>query len=369
MDRDNSYKDLMNHAIFRLFSKAARLVRRKPSLGWFALRTLFRQKKAARVRKEWEGKGIHVPAFMIVSVTGHCNLHCKGCYARAQHRQAENEMSIERLTEVVREAGKLGISILLLAGGEPLMKAGLLDLTAQFPELIFPIFTNGLMIDQNVISSLKKQPHVIPVISLEGKEQQTDQRRGKGVFACLEPVLKEMKKEGVFYGTSLTVTSWNFHEVTDDRFIDGLMELGCRLFFFVEYVPVSEGTEDLVLAKEQRARLRQFSQAAGNQHDALFIAFPGDEEKYGGCLAAGRGFIHVNAQGGVEPCPFAPYSDVSLQQYSLTEALQSNFLDSIRQNHSKLSETGSGCALWENRQWLQSLLDTNEMKDGEKARV
>ena len=94
---------------------------------------------------------------------------------------------------------------------------------------------------------------------------------------------------------------------------------------------------------------------------ALFIAVPGDEEEIGGCLSAGRGFIHISAEGDVEPCPFAPYSDANLRDLSLKDALQSEFLRNIRQNHAQLSETEGGCALWIEREWVRSLLPDETM--------
>jgi MoaA/NifB/PqqE/SkfB family radical SAM enzyme len=84
----------------------------------------------------------------------------------------------------------------------------------------------------------------------------------------------------------------------------------------------------------------------------LFVALPGDEEQYGGCLAGGRGFIHINPQGRVEACPFAPFSDTDLSAMSLKEALSSNLMRVIRQNADRMQESKGGCTLWENRDWI-----------------
>ena len=89
---------------------------------------------------------------------------------------------------------------------------------------------------------------------------------------------------------------------------------------------------------------------------AAFIAVPWDEEEQGGCLASGRGFVHINAAGDLEPCPFAPYSDVSLKQMALKEALRSPFLAVMRENHDLFAETSTGCALWNNRERVRALL-------------
>ena len=123
------------------------------------------------------------------------------------------------------------------------------------------------------------------------------------------------------------------------------------------------GTEALTLTVEQRALEAARLEAFRQQFQGLFVALPGDEDMYGGCLAAGRGFIHVNPEGRLEPCPFAPYSDTSLRDMSLREALGSQLLRTIRENEQYLGETHGGCALWENRAWVNSLLAETPMAE------
>ena len=144
--------------------------------------------------------------------------------------------------------------------------------------------------------------------------------------------------------------------ITDRQFIQDLYDLGCKLSFFVEYTPISEGTEHWLLTEKQREDLIIKRDSFRSDYRALFIAIPGDEEEIGGCLSAGRGFIHISADGDVEPCPFAPYSDTNVRDSSLRDALQSEFLKAIRQNHDQLHETEGGCALWVKRVWVRSLL-------------
>ena len=220
------------------------------------------------------------------------------------------------------------------------------------------MFTNGLLLDQEKAAWLRRQRNVIPVLSLEGHAAETDQRRGRGVYDQLLAKMALLRRHGVFFGTSITLTRRNFATVTGEEFVGELLKAGARLFFFVEYVPVQEGTEDLVLTEEQRAKAQVLLAAYQSRLPGLFIALPGDEEKYGGCLAAGRGFIHLSPEGRLEPCPFAPFSDVSLQEMSLREALDSELLRAIRENGHQLTETRGGCALWAKRDWVQSLLSS-----------
>ena len=144
--------------------------------------------------------------------------------------------------------------------------------------------------------------------------------------------------------------------VTDEGFVRGMIDTGCRVFAFVEYVPVQGGTEGLVLTGEQRSSLIGCLRTFPERFPALFLGFPGDEEVFGGCLSSGRGFVHVSATGDLEPCPAAPFSDANLTRTPLREALQSRFLGEIRRHHDRLTETGGGCAFWTNREWVLSIL-------------
>ncbi len=328
----------------------------RPSLALFLARTAVWQKRAARRRLAWDRRGVHVPAFMIVSVTSRCNLSCAGCYSRAQPRSADGDMTGDRLRGLLAEARDLGVSIVLLAGGEPLVRKDLLDITREFPDIIFPMFTNGLLIDESVARKLGAQKNVVPVLSREGHEVDTDGRRGSGVHLRLQETIRRLKNRSVLLGTSLTVTGRNYGTVTDEGFIRELLTAGVGLIFFVEYVPVKEGTENWVLTDVQRTGLSRSVEAFRARLPGLFIAFPGDEEESGGCLGAGRGFVHVSADGNLEPCPFAPYSDANLGEMTLKEALRSRFLRAIRDNHEDLRETRGGCALWQKREWVKSLL-------------
>lgn len=324
-------------------------------LGFF-LKAFLQQKRMAKRRRQWEEQGTHVPPFMIASITNRCNLRCKGCYNQALHSTTGNEMSSDKLMQVIGEASDLGISIILLAGGEPLARPEITELASQNPDVIFPLFTNGMLIDSEKIDSFSRNKNLIPIISMEGHGAETDLRRGEGVYRHLTGVFKSLKEAGIFFGTSITVTRENYSLVTGDAFITELVSTGCSLFFFIEYIPVSEGTENLVLDDNMHKNLLHLSESLRKKYSALFIVFPGDEEMFGGCLSAGRGFVHLNPEGRLEPCPFAPYSDTGVKDVSLKDALQSDFLRKIRDNHEMLTETAGGCALWDKRDWVKSLL-------------
>ena len=360
MKENEAYIKPLNTAIRSYLKDAVRITLKDPSQARFFLRMLRSQREAAQTRQQWGIEGLHVPPFLIVSVTNRCNLQCKGCYAQAhaQNRPLGAELSEDKLRSVIAEARELGISAILLAGGEPFVRRELIIITRDFPEIIFPVVTNGTLLDDTLIQKLKGQRNVWPVLSIEGLERDTNGRRGNGIYQRVQTAMKKLKDNGIFFGCSLTITRSNVSTITDERFMQDLIKAGGKIFFFVEYVSVNEGTEDWVLTNEQRADLLSATNAFRATLPGLFIAFPGDEDQFGGCLAAGRGFVHISPEGNLEPCPFSPYSDANLRDVSLKEGLQSHFLQTIRQNHSQLNETAGGCALWTEREWVHSLLPT-----------
>jgi MoaA/NifB/PqqE/SkfB family radical SAM enzyme len=364
-EADLDFNKVLNGALSVLFKDAVKVALTSPLQSVFFLKTLRWQKKAEKTRTRWESQGLHVPPVLVISVTSKCNLHCEGCYHQALRSSTETEMSDERIERLIEEAKELGISFIVLAGGEPLMRPNILDLSKKTPEIMFMMFTNGLLITNSVLEQIAKNRNVVPLLSLEGYQIDTDGRRGSGVYNLLWKTIPKLKAKGIFWGTSLTMTRTNFEEVTDEKFVKQLVDSGCKFFMFVEYTPVIAGTEDWVLTEEQKARVVGIRNTFRAKFPALFIALPWDEDEIGGCISAGRGFVHISAEGNVEPCPFIAYSDTNLKNMPLKEALQSKMLKTIRENHAELREI-QGCALWEKREWVQSLAKSGTASDSEK---
>ncbi len=354
--KDSTFAKLLNKSLRIFFMDALRITLSNPSQAYFFYKTIRWQQKAARIRAQLANQGIIIPPILIFSVTSKCNLTCKNCYAQALHPPSNNELSESKIRDIFAEAREIGVSFFVLAGGEPFIRPGLLDITGDFPEILFLIFTNGLLIDDTVLKKLRTQKNVIPLVSLEGQAEDTDDRRGQGVYRFLENIIRKLKRNGVFFGTSLTITRPTFSTLTDYQFIRNLVKAGCKFFLYLEYTPIIEGTGKLVLTSRQRKHLMELMYSYHSKLPALFIAVPGHEEEVGGCLAAGRGFVHISAEGDVEPCPFAPFSDTNLRDSSLKEALQSGLLRILRQHPEQLQITEGGCCLWKRRKWVKSLM-------------
>jgi MoaA/NifB/PqqE/SkfB family radical SAM enzyme len=356
-DNSRQYRETFDITIGEIISQAIRIIAADPGLVIPGTVILHTQKMAAAMRRKQEQDGLLVPPVLIISITSRCNLACAGCYMHGRNERSAAEMSPELLASVVRQATELGVSIIVIAGGEPLVRQEeIFRMAKAYPQILFPLFTNGLLIDETVAAAIAGCRNIVPVISFEGFREDTDIRRGSGVYDRLLAACARLKSRNIFFGCSVTATRENFDRITGEPFIRQMLETGARVFTFVEYVSMVPGTENLVLTHEQKKTLQAVISVFSQKYAALFIGFPGDEETYGGCLAAGRGFVHVSPSGDLEPCPAAPISDANLAAVPLKEALQSRLLGRIRDEHILLSETSGGCALRANRAWVQGLL-------------
>jgi MoaA/NifB/PqqE/SkfB family radical SAM enzyme len=355
----NDLTSYLNGAVERLVKRALKSSFNNPRESAFITKFMLQQKSAAKKRKNSEEKGRHIPPFLIASIASQCNLFCKGCYARANEScggdKKHNELDAENWGRIFEEASQLGISFILLAGGEPLLRRDVIEAASRVPNIVFPVFTNGTMIDENYLKFFDAHRNFVPILSVEGDTAQTDGRRGDGVSAILDRVETQMQKAGIYYGVSITVTSENLDVVTDKEFISRLSSNGCSLAFFVEYVPVQASTENLALTDEGRDQLAERQSALRDQFEMVFLSFPGDEKEMGGCLAAGRGFFHINPSGEAEPCPFSPCSDRNLKNGTLIDALNSPLFQKLSDFGFLQGEHKGGCALFDKQEEIAHL--------------
>ncbi|MDD3257001.1 MAG: radical SAM protein [Methanocorpusculum sp.] len=303
----------------------------------------------------------HMPAFLIASVTSSCNLHCAGCYARATGMCGDapagaSPLSVSEWQDIFLQAEELGISFILLAGGEPLLRRDLIEAAAEHKSIIYPIFTNGTLIDTEYADLFSRNRNLVPVLSIEGGREETDSRRGAGTYAALISAMKALQKEKVLFGASITITTENLAEVTSDAFLDFLQTESCRLVFYIEYTAIDNGSKELELTASLREKLEgRLTEIKSAYPGIVFISFPGDEKQMGGCLAGGRGFFHINPYGSAEPCPFSPYSDRNLRNVSLLDAVNSPFFAKLIDAGLVGGEHDGGCALFEHEKEVREI--------------
>ncbi len=351
----------LTEGVEAIVKDALRATLRDPKESLFMARFAAASRKASERRVENEKEGLHVPSYLIASITSSCNLHCAGCYSRANHATEDcaprQQLTTEQWESIFVQAEELGVSFILLAGGEPLLRYDVIEAAGKHQNLLFPIFTNGTFLGQQYFGLLDRCRNLIPVISIEGDRNLTDSRRGKGVYEKITDNMERLQKQGLLFGCSITVTTENLDEVLSDEFVRSLSGRGCKAVFYIEFVPVTDEAQHLAPGDAERERIRQGIDRLRAEHpETVFVSFPGDEKSSGGCLAAGRGFFHINSHGGAEPCPFSPYSDINVAETSLKEAMSSGLFLALRNNGHLLEDHVGGCVLYEKRELVEELL-------------
>ena len=361
MNNNFNLSEYMSSGIENIVKNIVKASLKSPKETAFIMKYMLASREANKKRDSFEDKGQNIPPFLISSITSSCNLFCKGCYARANKSCGEgmdkNQLPTERWEGIFKEAKELGVSFILLAGGEPLMRMDVIKKAAEIKEIIFPIFTNGTIMDDNYINLFNQNRNLVPIISIEGDKVQTDERRGVGTYNALISTMEALKEKGILFGASVTVTTENIETVTSKEFFNKLYGKGCKALIFVEYVAVIESTKELAPTDRERVILEQEQEKLRSEYeDVIFLSFPGDEKYMGGCLAAGRGFFHINVNGGAEPCPFSPYSDTNLKDCTLLEALQSPLFKKLKESEMLLGEHSGGCLLFQKELEVKKML-------------
>lgn len=355
----------MTRGVVRVVADSLRATSKNEKENAFMKQFAKASRAASKKRYAAEKQGEHIPPFLIASITSTCNLHCAGCYSRSNNACCDSE-PVEQLTadewsDIFAEADELGISFILLAGGEPLMRYDVIKQAAKHKNILFPVFTNGTFLHDKYLDVLDEHRNIVPIISIEGDEKITDERRGEGVYAKVTEAMQSIKDRGLIFGASVTVTTENIDEVYSDEFLDNLYSLGCKAVIFVEFVPVTEESAHLApTEKEQEFMHRAIKRLRRRKRGMVFIAFPGDEKSSGGCVAAGRGFFHINSHGGAEPCPFSPYSDINVKDTSLREALKSPLFRALQTEGLLLDDHIGGCTLYMNKDKVEAIVNANE---------
>jgi MoaA/NifB/PqqE/SkfB family radical SAM enzyme len=281
-------------------------------------------------RKAFEAeKGFYPPDAMLISPTMRCNLHCYGCYSASY--STEHDLPYEVIDRLVGECKEMGIHLVLMTGGEPFLREDLSQLFEKHEDTMFQIYTNATLINEQMVDQFVALGNVVPAISLEGLKEETDLRRGKGQFDRVVKVMQWLKEAGIFFAVSTTQTSKNTDALMSDAFIDFLVERGCILLWNFHYIPIGRDPDlSLMATPEQRNRMRERFAYFRATKPLLLVDFWNDGCLTQGCIAGGRKYFHVNAQGDVEPCVFCHFASDNIKEKSLAEALNSPLFREIR---------------------------------------
>ncbi|MFX1578322.1 MAG: radical SAM protein [Promethearchaeota archaeon] len=323
-------------------------------------------KKTEKLRREAKEAGLRVPPFLILSITSQCNLSCAGCYAaavgtldkkpRTNCSEARKTLDWNQWYDIIKDAAEQGVFGFIIAGGEPFLFRGLLELCESFKDRFFIILTNGTALTRHDHKRLRSTKNVAVVVSVEGSEEITDARRGRGVHKQALETLTMLKSSGVPTGISVTITNQNYKFWMQKENLDQYVKLGVIVGVFIEYIPVMAenltgdtcGSYDktLMLSPDERDEFRSQVLEYRRNNSLYVIHSPGDEDYFGGCVSAGRGFAHVTPQGDLTACPVSNLATHNLSNTSFREGLASPLFTAIRENEHLLTNEDTPCALF-----------------------
>jgi len=330
--------------------------------------------KARQVREKELENGLQVPSTLIISITSSCNLNCEGCYASAagnikRHKnlktknQAKAPLMHEQWRKIIKEAGELGIFVNIIAGGEPFLFPGLIELCGEFKDQTFVIFSNGTALTEADYNLLKHSINLAIIVSIEGSPESTNKRRGTGVYEKALKTINNLNQIGVPTGISATITRMNFRYWMNPENIDNLIKQNIRMLFLIEYIPQTplpltktESTDhSLLLEPEERREFRAQVLKFRSTKPIFIIHSPGDEEYFGGCVSAGRGFAHITPAGDLTPCPVSNIATHNLTNSTLREGLASPLFKEICKSEHLLETEGMPCALFAHPEEVSAL--------------
>jgi MoaA/NifB/PqqE/SkfB family radical SAM enzyme len=281
------------------------------------------------------------------SVTWSCNLECAGCYAKGL--QTDDNLTYDEIARILAETTDAGTVLYAIAGGEPLSVPGILHLLAAARSGIFLVFTNGTLIDEAAVRIIGSAGNILPVISIEGDADETDTRRGDGVGEAVARVMRLLGGAHVPFAFSTMLTHRNLERVTSRAYHAAMWEAGARLGFLVDYIPIPGSYDSaLELTADDRAKKREAVAHRRAEARPFVVNFPEAEYASAGCMSAGAGFVHISANGNLEPCTFSHYSTNNLRTSSYLEALDSDFFREIRSRFAGRDNPTGTCMLFAN---------------------
>ena len=253
MEQGFDIQAYMTRGVERVVGDIVKATFKNPKESAYMAKFALASRAASRKRRKAENAGEHIPAFLIASITSQCNLHCAGCYSRCNHATVDaapvRQLTAQEWLRIFDEADELGVSFILLAGGEPMIRRDVMEAAGTRPNILFPVFTNGTFMDERYFGLFDRCRNLVPVMSIEGEKEATDARRGAGVSDRLFANMDELHRRGLVFGASVTVTTRNIREVSSASFLRKLSDRGCRAVIFVEFVPVTDDGRQLAPGK------------------------------------------------------------------------------------------------------------------------
>ena len=323
----------------------------------------FGVKGARTVRrfKREQRNGGRFPAFVFISVTNDCNLRCQGCWVTRTDPPVS--MDAATLDRLIRQSKSHDRHFFGILGGEPLLHQGLLDVLAGHPDCYFQLFTNGTLLTPEIGRALRRLGNVTPLISVEGLDVVSDQRRGGvNVYERAMAGIEVCRANRLIVGVATSVCKSNFRDVVTESFLRDMVRRGVHYAWYYIYRPTGANpTPKLALTSDDVIALRRFLVQVRSRVPLMVVDAYWDENGRAFCPAAAGLSHHVGPGGDVEACPPIQFATTNVKDFPDTADAfeQSELLSRFRTAATELSR---GCILLEHPGALLRLADETRAK-------
>lgn len=348
-DRDNPY----HKYILRILQDTDEDVLKRFVNNFFLNANL----KGWQIQEENRKKyGCNIPWAILLDPTSACNLKCTGCWA-AEYGNKSN-LTFDEIDNIIEQGKALGVYLYIYTGGEPLVrKKDIIRLCEKHSECAFLCFTNATLIDEEFTDEMLRVKNFVPAISLEGFEMATDGRRGNGVYQKVTKAIELLHRKKLVFGISACYTSANFDSIMSEEFYDSMIDMGAYFVWYFHYMPVgNDAAPELLPTPEQRVKMYELLRHYRSTKGLFAMDFQNDAEYVGGCIAGGRRYLHINANGDVDPCVFIHYSNSNIRKNTLLEALQSPLFMAYHDGQPFNDNMLRPCPMLENPELLRKMV-------------
>ncbi len=285
-----------------------------PRLLWkFAWNFGFKGMLSVEKFKRRLKRGEYFPPFLYISILNSCNLRCQGCWVDVE---APREMiDLAEMNRLITDAKRHGNALFGILGGEPFMHPQLLDILAAHPDCYFQVFTNGQFITDKVAKELRRLGNVNPLISIEGSEVVSDQRRGsKAVFSKSMRGVQNCLRERILTGVCTSVCQTNIDDLLSERWLNELIRLGVHYVWYYTYRPVgARMNAQLALSPEQVVRVRRFVVEMRARVPIGIVDSYYDHDGVALCPMTTGISHHIGPGGDIEPCPIIQFATENIR--------------------------------------------------------
>jgi MoaA/NifB/PqqE/SkfB family radical SAM enzyme len=307
-------------------------------------------------------RGEYFPPFLHLSIINSCNLRCQGCWVDVEAPQ--ELIDLETLNRTITDAKRHGNALFGILGGEPFLHPQLFDLLAAHPDCYFQVFTNGQLISEKVAEELRRLGNVTPLISIEGLEAVSDERRGKkDVFNKTVRGLENCVRARLLTGVATSLCQSNLDDLLSEGWLRQLIARGVHYVWYYTYRPVGpKPNYELALRPEQLMRVRQFIVEMRCRMPIAIVETYYDHEGRALCPMATALSHHVSPRGEIEPCPVIQFAKENLRDPGGVFEVMKNsaFLRDFRQ---AAVQATRGCIVLERPDQIRELVRKHAARD------